>query len=562
MGAGASTVVSPAPHPPQQSTSVVPYVGRSHEPNREPNCSQELNRHGMASPLVYQPVPAPSGGILNPYDIAPWYAAYARGMFPRRTFGPWSGAGMAFGGVDWESVPPLARMMVDVRVRDDEDDGRERGRRRSRKERGRDGDRGRGRDWDRDRARGDRRHRSRSRHWSRGRSRGGWYSGDEGRSRGRWWSRSRGRDGYDRMERRRKGRRGRSENWRKARGEDAYEEFDEGEYDEELDQDDEFYDAGMRHGRGGWGGGKRQMLARGGKGKKKGKQLPPWATDPFLHVADPVARNTFRRMSERIDGMDGRLVNLEDYLRAREEAGMGPSRENPRFPMRYGGRDFAGEDEFDFGGRGTGRAGGVMGGRRPGMPPRGPPLGRGRGPLNEFDDGGMDMGFGDMDDEATQMNTASDKLYPSDRVGTEARNPNQDYPGGDNTGDPRRASFERAAENTGPWPPEQSPQRQSPHQERPASPRNFRPRPPPGNEPVPPPPPPPGGFRGGPPGDYGAQRPQTPRPPPGTGPEGMRQDPEMRDDPGEGPSFNPDVRNIRQTWRDDLRGEDVGPPLD
>ncbi|KAL9097423.1 MAG: hypothetical protein Q9165_000319 [Trypethelium subeluteriae] len=523
MGAGASTVVSPAPHPPQQSTSVVPYAQRTHDSNRDPDRSREPNHQSMTSPIIYQPVSAPSGGILNAYDIAPWHAAYARGMLPRRVFGPWSGASLGLGGVDWESVPPLARMMVDVRVRDDEDDGRERGRRRSKKERGRDGDRGgdrgRDRDRDRDRARGDGRHSSRSRHWSRGRSRGGWYSGDEGRSRGRWWSRSRGRDGYDRIERRRKGRRGRGENWRKARGEDAYEEVDDGEYDEEFDEDDDLYDADMRHGR--VVGGKRHMLARGGKGKKKGKQLPPWATDPFLHVTDPGARNMFRKMSERIDGVDGRLVGLEEYLRAQEQGAMRPSRENPRFPMGYGGRDFAGEDEFDFGGRGAGRAGGGLGGRRPGMPPRGPPLGRGRGPLNEFDDGGMDMGFGDMDDEATQMNTASDRAYPSDRARTEARNAHQDDPGGNNTANP-----------------------------------------------IPPPPPPPGGFRGGPPGDHGAQRPQTPRgfdgrrPPPGTGPEGMRQDPRVRDDPGEGPSLNPDMRNLRQTWRDDLRGEDAGPPLD
>ena len=390
MGAGASTIVSPAPHPQQHSTSVVPYVDRD----------RHHDRTAMNSPVVYQPVPAPTGGMLSPYDLAPWYAHYARSMLPRRPFTPW---GVGMGPMDWDAVPPLGRMMVDVRVKSEDQERRAGKRSRRARSRSRDRSKSRDRGRDRDRARGKERDgsregRSRTRHRSRGRSRGGWYSSDEGRSRGRWWSRSRGRRGCDTREktRRNQRRRGRNENWRRARGDDLDEEIDIEDFDEDLDDLDDLDEDDFLRGR-------ARPNTRAMKGwhrhGRKGKQKSLRGQDPFFRVTDPTSRSAFRHMGQRIDSVDERLINLEDYVRAAQDMGIRPSRENARFPRRHGGgHDFGFDDEYEFGGRGE-RGPGGMRGRGVGMAPRGPPFGRGGGPFDNLDDEGMGLGFGDDDGE-------------------------------------------------------------------------------------------------------------------------------------------------------------------
>ena len=194
----------------------------------------------------------------------------------------------------------------------------------------------------------------------------------------------------------RSGRSGRIGNWRKARGEDeAEDEYDEKDFDEDFDEDSEFdeEDFTPRRGR----GNRRRLFGGNNKGKKR-KQKPPRRSNPLTQVTDPGSRNMFRNMSRRIDGMDERLMSLEDYVGATQEARAKPFRENPRYPIGYGSRDFGRREQYNFGGRGSGRHGGGMGVRRPSFPQRGPTYGRGgMGPLDELDDGGLEMDFGDDD---------------------------------------------------------------------------------------------------------------------------------------------------------------------
>lgn len=162
---------------------------------------------------------------------------------------------------------------------------------------------------------------------------------------------------------------------------------------EEMDDEDPI---GRRRGRG------RRILGRSGK-KKKEKQKSPWAQDPFLQVKEPGARNMFRKVSRRMDGIDERLGALEDEFRAEQASRARPIRDNPRFAQRYDGRDFGPGNDYDLGGRGNRRPSGGMGNRRPGIPYRNQPYGRGMEPRDEFGGFGMDMGLGDDDGKCWSM---------------------------------------------------------------------------------------------------------------------------------------------------------------
>ncbi|KAI9691674.1 MAG: hypothetical protein M1822_007746 [Bathelium mastoideum] len=519
----------------------------------------------MSSPVIYQPVPAPSGGILNTFEFAPWYAQQARPMLTRRPLTPW-GVGMGLGGMDWDMVPPMGRMMVDanggqgdveLEVMIDAIVGKE-------EETGTDIEHG-----------------------------DGTGAGEEEVETGVGIGVVEGVEeaGILAMRggagARRKGRRGRSENWRKARGGDFDEQLEDEDFDEELDDDDDLEEEGFMRRRG--LDGRRGVAGWHGRGKN-GRRRPPRTRGPMSRVADPGARTMFRRINQRMDGMDEKLMTLEDHVRATQEMRVRPNQGNGRLPMRYGGRDFGDEDDFDFGGGGgrepygggrgpygggRGPYGGVGGGR-PGMPQRRPPFGQGRDPLDDMNDGGMGMGFGDDEGAPNQH-------------GRPAPNENSNYQDRNN----RPPDFDNHPRNAGPVPPDPSPQQNNPYAQRaspshsgpegldperppsyaqgpendvrpggpqPEFPSGYQPQPHSGMPHAPPAPPPPGGFRPefGAPGGYSTQGPPMP---PGFRP---RMQPPIigRQDMGPDPGNHRDTREAGQVWNDRMEGLGGGPPLD
>ncbi|KAI9712081.1 MAG: hypothetical protein M1820_001790 [Bogoriella megaspora] len=320
---------------------------------------------------------------MNPYDF-PLYAAYAQAMLGQWNTGVGPSSRWSW---DWDAVPPMGRMMVDVRVKDDG----ERGRRQGRKGRGL--SRSRSRD-DKDRARGRRRDcKSRRRSSkSRGRSRGGWYSSDEGRSRGRWWSRERG--GCNGKRRIRHRNLARGDGLSDDDGEDAY----------DIDDDSGEWGPGRarKHKRHWWRGGRpRGERPRG----------------EFYDVRDPGARISFKKMGTRLATVEDRLGYLEDMVQGTGQDAR-PSRRNPRFGAGYAPpEEFGAGDDFGFrghGGRGRPSGGMGMSGRRGDGPSRRPRFGPKRDAMDDggFEDEGFDFGLGGEDAMQNWSSNPQGAPYP------------------------------------------------------------------------------------------------------------------------------------------------------